>query len=463
MTLTTKTATNATQPLNFEAIADQLPPQNIQAEEAILGGLLLDPNAIGRVAGKLEPAHFYVSAHAKLYAIALELQSQGQPVDLISTATALSDRGELEAIGGQARLVQLLDRTVSSVNIDQYAALVIDKFNRRQLIQAGREITALGFDTTAATADCTEQAEQKIFALSSARPSQTGAYNNDVVTDVFEQIEQRMNSDQLSGLPTGFYDFDNITGGLQAGSLVLVAGRPSMGKTSWAMQVAYETAIGKHGEVKPVCVFSLEMSKEEVVQRQISLQGEISGSSLKSGKLTEAEMQKFYDAMVVVGGASLYTDDRPNPSVTEMSSTARQVAAEKGQLGAIVIDYVQLMGGDGSNRVQELAQISRQLKGLAREMNCPVILLSQLSRRVEERNNKRPMMSDLRDSGALEQDADLILMLYRDEYYNPDTPDRGIAEVIIAKHRNGPTGTVKLLFDGQYTKFKNLAYGQPGY
>jgi replicative DNA helicase len=443
------------QELNFQALTDRLPPQNIDAEEAILGGILLDPEAIGRIADLLHPEAFYLTAHQEIYRSALLLQSQGKPTDLMSVATWLYDRNLLEKVGGQAKLAQLVDRTVSAVNIDQYAALVMDKYLRRKLIRVGNEIAQLGHETAVDLENVLDQAEQKVFNITQDRPQQGMMATADILTHTFSDIESRSLGMVLPGLSCGFYDLDAMTQGFQRSDLIIIAGRPSMGKTAFSLCLSRNIAAFHK---LPVAVFSLEMSKEQLVQRMLAGEAQIESGRLRAGRISHQEWEPLGHAISNLSQLSMFIDDTPNISVTEIRSKARRLQAEQGgALGLILLDYLQLMEGGGDNRVQELSKVTRSLKGLARELNVPIIALSQLSRGVESRTNKRPMMSDLRESGAIEQDADLIIMLYRDEYYNPDTPDRGIAEVIITKHRNGPTGTVKLLFEPQFTRFRNLA------
>ncbi|MFE1744307.1 replicative DNA helicase [Coleofasciculus sp. H7-2] len=444
----------------MSSLANRLPPQNIEAEESILGGILLDPEAIGRVADLLQPNAFSINAHKAIYRAALALSSQGKPTDLMSVTTWLYDRGELDKVGGQSKFAQLVDRTVSAVNIDQYAALVMDKYLRRKLIQAGGEISQLGYETATELETIFDQAEQKVFSLTQDRPQQGLVPISDTLINTFQDIEIRHQDLALPGLPCGFYDLDAMTGGFQRSDLIIVAGRPSMGKTAICLNIARNIA---EFQKLPVAVFSLEMSKEQLVQRMLASEAGIESNRLRAGRISQNEWEPLSHALGTLSEIPIYIDDTPNMTVMQMRSQARRLQAEQhGQLGLILLDYLQLMEGGGDNRVQELSKMTRSLKGLARELNVPIIALSQLSRGVEARNNKRPMMSDLRESGSIEQDADLIIMLYRDEYYNNDTPDRGIAEIIIAKHRNGPTGTVRLLFDPQFTRFRNLASSNRG-
>jgi replicative DNA helicase len=427
----------------------------VEAEEAILGGILLDPEAIGRVMEILSPEAFYIATHRDIYRAALDLHSRGQPTDLITVTLWLRDHNKLDRVGGQVRLAQLVDRTVSAANIDQYATLVMDKYTRRTLIQSGGEIAQLGYDTTIPLENVLDQAEQKLFGITQVRPQGGLTPTADILIDTFSEIEQRSLGVVLPGVPCGFYDLDAMTQGFQRSDLIIAAGRPSMGKTSFVLNMARNIAALQK---LPVAIYSLEMSKLQLVYRLLSSEVEMESSRLRTGRIAQNEWEKLGHAISMLSQMPIFIDDTPNISVTEMRSKCRRLQAEQGgALGLILIDYLQLMEGGSDNRVQELSKITRSLKGLARELNAPIIALSQLSRGVESRTNKRPMMSDLRESGSIEQDADLIMMLYREEYYEPDTPDRGIAEVIVTKHRNGPTGTVKLLFEPQFTRFRNLA------
>ncbi|MFB2835378.1 replicative DNA helicase [Floridanema evergladense] len=447
--------------INFPSVGDRLPPQNIEAEESILGGILIDPEAINRVADLLTPEAFSLEAHKTIYRATSSLHSQGKPTDLLTVMAWLADRKLLDKIGGQSKLVQLVDRTVSAVNIDQYAKLIEDKHIRRKLIHVGHEITQLGYDTAKELPIILDEAEEKVFGITQERPQQGLVSIGETAGYIYQEVEKRnQDSAILPGLSCDFYDLDAMTGGFQRSDLIIVAGRPSMGKTSFSVSIAQNIA-GKHR--LPIAIFSLEMSKEQLVQRMLSSESEIESNRLRSGRISQNEWDSLSSALGVLTELPIYIDDSAIITVTEMKSQARRLQTEiGGELGLILIDYLQLMEGGGDNRVQELSKITRSLKGLARELNVPVIALSQLSRGVEARTNKRPMMADLRESGSIEQDADLVIMLYRDEYYNPDSPDRGVAEIIITKHRNGPTGTVKLLFDPQFTRFRNMASSHRG-
>jgi replicative DNA helicase len=609
--------------------SDRLPPQNIEAEEAILGGILLDPEAMGRVSDRLKTEAFYINAHKEIYQAALSLHQQGKPTDLLSVTSWLADHDLLTKVGGRNKLATLVDRTVSAVNIDALAALVTEKYLRRRLIKAGSEVVQLGYETETELPVVLDHAEQKVFNVTQDKPQSGLLHISDALVNNFQDIADRNQGIALPGISSGFYDLDAmINGGFQRSDLIIVAGRPAMGKTSFSMNIAHYIASSLR---LPTAIFSLEMSREQLAQRLLASEAQIESSYLRSGRISQNQWEQLTRAIDTLTDMPIFIDDTPNITITEMRSQARRLQAEQNtELGLILIDYLQLMEGAGDNRVQELSRITRSLKGLARELSVPVIALSQLSRGVESRTNKRPMLSDLRESGCLtgdtlveladnglrvpikelvgksgfavwalnektmqlekaivsnafctgvkpvftlktrlgrkiratanhkfftiqgwkrldeleigqslalpgylfssyvqsihetntakggglktlvkseitsfverkdvywdeiisieydaeeavfdltvpglhnfvanniivhnsiEQDADLVIMLYRDDYYNPDTPDRGIAEVIIAKHRNGPTGTVKLLFDPQFTKFKNLLRG----
>ncbi|AUC60435.1 replicative DNA helicase DnaB [Cyanobacterium sp. HL-69] len=434
-----------------------LPPQNIEAEEIILGGILFDPNAMGKVVDILQPEAFYVKAHRHIYEASRHLYFQGQPVDLMTVATWLSDQGLLEKVGGNTKIISLLDRTVSAANIARYVPLITEKYIRRLLISTAKEIGELGFDTTKDLDNVLDESEQKIFSLTQARVQEGLVPISSTLINTFTEIQAFQEKTALPGISSEFYDLDGMTGGFQRSDLVIIAARPSMGKTSFALNIA--SNIAKHSNLA-VAIFSLEMSREQLAMRLLSSEARVESNRLKSGRITEQEMEPLMSAMGTLSELPLYIDDTANLTVMQMRSQVRRLQAEsKGKLGLVLLDYLQLMQGGGDNRVQELSKMTRALKGLAREINAPVIALSQLSRAVEQRTNKRPMLSDLRESGSIEQDADLVLMLYRDEYYHPDSVDQGVAEIIVAKHRNGPTGLIKLLFRPELTQFLNMKRG----
>ena len=389
--------------LNLPGASDRLPPQNVEAEEAILGGILLDPEAIGRICDQLSAEAFSLEVHRIIYRAATTLHSQGKPTDLMTVTTWLADHNCLEKVGGTNKLVQLVDRTVSAVNIDQYAALVMDKYLRRKLINAGYKITDLGFKTALELAIILDQAEQEVFSITQERPAQGLVPISDTLINTFQDIENRQEGQVLPGLLCDFYDLDAMTGGFQRSDLIIVAGRPSMGKTAICLSIAHNIA---NRYKLPIAIFSLEMSKEQLVQRLLASEAGIESNFLRSGRISQNQWESLSRAIGNLSELPIFIDDSANISVTEMRSQARRLQAENGgELGLILIDYLQLMEGGGDNRVQELSKITRSLKGLARELNVPVIALSQLSRSVEARTNKRPMMSDLRESGCLTGDS----------------------------------------------------------
>ncbi|NQE33230.1 replicative DNA helicase [Microcoleus asticus] len=385
-----------------------LMPTNIEAEEAILGGILIDPEAISRIAELLRPEFFAIAAHQVIYRSALGLFLQGQPTDLMTVTTSLTDRNQLEQVGGLTKLAQLVDRTVSAVNIDQYAVLIEDKYQRRKLIEAGNNIVQLGYETATPLETVLDRAEQEIFSITQERPQQDLVSIGETLNQTFQDLENRNEGLTLPGIPCGFYDLDAMTGGFQRSDLIIVAARPAMGKTAFCTNIAHHIAAGQ--QKLPVAVFSLEMSKEQLVQRILSSEAKIESNRLRSGRISQNEWEPISTAIGNLSELPLFIDDTPSITVTEIRSKARRLQAEQGgALGLILLDYLQLMEGSSDNRVQELSRITRSLKGLARELNVPIIALSQLSRGVEARTNKRPMMSDLRESGCLTGDSLVML------------------------------------------------------
>jgi len=435
-------------------ILERIPPQSVDLEEAILGGILLDREALGRVIDILPPDAFYHSVHQEIYRAAIAIQREERTPDMMSVIQWLSDAGKLKAIGGQGTIARLVDTTVSAVNIDQYALMVVEKHRRRKLIAAGTEIAELGYSPEPFS-EVIDKAERRMYGI-----SQEGQQEMTMLADIapiaFDETERRSIGQLPLGISTGFPDLDALTlGGFHPSDLILVAGRPAMGKTAWALQAARNIAT----QGLPVAVFSLEMSKKQLFYRLWSAESRIEAGRLRTGRIHPDEWDIALGTNHRLLQFPIGMDDTPTPTIDYIRSKCRKMAAQNGgKLGAVVIDYLQLMGsGNESNRVQEIARITRSLKGLARELDVPVIALSQLSRNVEGRSNKRPMMSDLRESGSIEQDSDLILMLYRDEYYDPETPEKGVAELIISKQRNGiAPATVKLLFEPQFTTFRNM-------
>lgn len=444
------------QELNFQAPID--PPKNLEVEEVVLGGILLDPTAIARIAESLNPEAFYLTAHQEIYRAALAIYHTGKPIDIMSVATWLLDRGLLDKVGGQTKLVSLLETVPHAVNIDYHAELISIAHFRRQMINVGQQISQLGHQTAKDIPTLLREVEQKVADLEGKRESVSVKPITQVLEETFSKIEERSIQNEPPGFLTGFIDLDAKTQGFQREDFIVVAGRPSMGKTAWSLECA--KGVAKRHKV-PVMFCTLEMSARQLTERLLSSMSKVELYKIRSGKLPKEDWEPLGHAYSELAQFPLFIDDAPYITVSELRSRAKRIIAEQGDLGVIFIDYIQLMntgGGDMENRVQALSKLTRQLKQLARELNVCVVGLSQLSRSVESRSDKRPMMSDLRESGSIEQDSDLIMMLYREEYYNPDTVDRGIAEVIISKHRNGPTGTIKLIFDQKYTRFLNAVH-----
>jgi replicative DNA helicase len=446
----------------FATTANKLPPQSIESEEAILGGILLDPLAIERVRDILKPHHFYLSAHGRIYSAAQKLNALELPTDLLMVTNYLADNGLLEIIGGRNKLASLVDRTVSAVNIDALAALVVEKWKRRELGRLGTIAIELQHKSNEETPleQAIEQLQDFIYELQRSSNTAGASHISDVVVNLFQEIEDRSIGKLLPGIPTGFYDLDTLTTGFNRNDLVIVAGRPAMGKSAFAAQIAFYLASTYRN---PVVVFSLEMSKLQIAMRALSSEAGIESAFLKTGRISNTQWESISQGIGTISELPIYLDDRPDPSLTYIEAECRKIMAqERRDLGLIVIDYLQLMDGNGgANRNHEIEKLTRGLKRLAMKLQTPVLCLSQLSRAVETRSNKRPMLSDLRDSGGIEQDADKVIMLYRDEYYDQNTVERGVAEIILAKNRDGATGTIKLLFDAHFTKFKNMVRAQP--
>lgn len=427
-----------------------LPPQAIDAEQSVLGGLLLDNQAYDRIDGKLNADDFYTAAHQTIYRAIVCLLSRGEPADVITVSDALEKSGDAVNVGGLAYLGDLAANTPTAANIGAYAKMVAEAKGRRNLIQAGRRIIELGIDKATDTIALADKAAGIVENLFSHRGNKDPVAISNLMANVLDNIQKRVDSGgSISGLSTGFVDLDNATTGLHPGNLVVLAGRPAMGKTTLGVNVAENVAINSGTAL----VFSLEMPGEDLAERSIARAGGINTQALRDGRLTAEDYERLSAALAKLNGTRLIIDDDPSTAtVPQIRRKALRIKREQG-LSLIVIDYLQLMRGEGGNRNEEIGGITRGLKLLARELNIPIILLSQLNRGVEDRTDKRPMMSDLRESGAIEQDADVILMAYRDEYYNADSAFKGFAEIIIRKQRMGPTGTVPLIFQGEYSRF----------
>lgn len=444
----------------------KVPPHSIEAEQSVLGGLLLDNAAWDRIADFINEHDFYRYDHRLIFHNIGKLISQAKPADVITVYEQLQAAGKAEEVGGLAYLNALAQNTPSAANIRRYAEIVRDRGVLRQLVTIADEISAGAFNPQGRDVrQLLDEAESKVFAIAEegSRGQKGFLEIQPLLTQVVERIDElyhRDNQSDITGVPTGFVDLDRMTSGMQGGDLIIVAGRPSMGKTSFSMNIGEHVAIE---EGLPVAVFSMEMGAVQLAMRMLGSVGLLDQHRMRTGKLIAEDWPRVTHAVQLMQDAQVYIDESPALSPMEVRARARRLARQCGQLGLIIIDYLQLMSGNGSgeNRATEVSEISRSLKGLAKELNCPLIALSQLNRSLEQRPNKRPVMSDLRESGAIEQDADVILFIYRDEVYNPDSPDKGTAEIIIGKQRNGPIGSVRLTFQGSSTRFLNFSGAQP--
>jgi replicative DNA helicase len=434
-----------------------VPPQSLDAEESVLGAMMLSPGAIAAVSETLDARDFYRESHRTIYLASLALWAKGEPVDAITLVDQLEERGQLEDVGGRARIHELATLVPATANAAHYARIIRESATLRGLIRAGGEIARLGWDGVGEPAELVDRAEQVIFELSQQRATGDFAHIEALLKESFERITALYEAGtDITGVPSGFRDFDRLTSGFQPGNLVVIAARPSMGKSAFGLCVAGNLAV-RHNI--PVAVFTLEMSKAEVTQRLMCSEAKVESQRLRSGRLAPEDWPRLTAACDKLAKAPIYVDDTGSVTMMEIRSKARRLKSREPELGLVVVDYMQLMtsGASVENRVQEVSQISRSLKLLARDLEIPVVAMSQLSRAVEQRHDKRPILSDLRESGSIEQDADLVAFLYRDDYYNEESELQGIAEVILAKHRNGPTDTVKLSFLKRYAKFADLA------
>lgn len=447
----------------------KVPPHSVEAEQSMLGGLMLENSTWDQVADIVSEDDFYRNDHRLIFRAIHALSDSRTPFDVVTLSEWLENNGQIENAGGLSYLGMLANNTPSAANIKAYANIVRERSVLRSLIRVGTEISDSGFNTDGRnSSELLDDAERKVFEIAEKDASNKGGFEaiKDVLVDVVDRIDTLFNQDgSITGLPTGYGDLDNMTSGLQDGDLIIVAGRPSMGKTSFSMNIAEHAAMTCE---KPVAVFSMEMPAESLAMRMISSLGRIDQNKVRSGKLDDDDWPRLTSAIGLLQEKPLFIDDTGSLSPNELRARCRRLTREHGQLGLVVIDYLQLMQvpGFSENRTAEISEISRSLKGLAKELNVPVIALSQLNRSLEQRPDKRPVMSDLRESGAIEQDADVIIFIYRDEVYNEESPDKGTAEILIRKQRNGPIGTVRLTFLGKYTRFENHisnGYGDEGY
>jgi replicative DNA helicase len=438
----------------------RVPPHSIEAEQSVIGGLLRDNAAFDRIADMMQPEDFYRYDHRIIFEQIVRMINGSKPADVITVFENLTQLGKAEDVGGLAYLNAMAQNTPSAANIRRYAEIVRDRSVLRQLITVADDISGQAFSPQGKeTKEILDEAESRIFAIAEqgARGAAGWLAVQPLLTQVVERIDElysRENQSEITGVPTGFIDLDRMTSGLQPGDLVIVAGRPSMGKTAFSVNIGENVAIEAG---LPVAIFSMEMGGAQLAMRMLGSVGQLDQHRLRTGRLNDEDWPRLTHAIQKMNDAQVFIDETPALNPIEMRARARRLARQCGKLGLIIVDYLQLMQGSkaGDNRASEISEISRSLKGLAKELGCPVIALSQLNRSLEQRPNKRPVMSDLRESGAIEQDADVIIFLYRDEVYNADSPDKGTAEIIIGKQRNGPIGAVRLTWIGQYTKFGN--------
>ncbi len=442
----------------------RVPPHSIEAEQAVLGGLLLDNMAFDRVADLLREEDFYRHDHRLIWRQIARLIERSQPADVVTVYEALQSLGKADEAGGLAYLNSLAQETPSAANIRRYGEIVRDRAILRKLISTSDEISTSALNPQGKdTRQLLDEAESKVFQISEDGARGQAGFQPlpDLLGKVVERIDElynQNNPNDVTGVPTGYVDLDRMTSGLQPGDLVIVAGRPSMGKTSLALNIAEHVAVDQG---LPVAVFSMEMGATQLAMRLVCSVGRLDQQRLRTGRLVDDDWPRLTSAIQKMQDSQLFIDETPALNALELRARSRRLSRQCGKLGLIVVDYLQLMSAtsSGENRATEISEISRALKALAKELDCPVIALSQLNRSLEQRPNKRPVMSDLRESGAIEQDADVIVFIYRDEVYNPDSTDKGVAEIIIGKQRNGPIGTVRLTFVGQYTKFENFTAG----
>lgn len=437
--------------------AAKLPPQNLDAEVSILGAILIDENVLTRISDKINADDFYDHRHELIYAAVIRLYERHSPVDLLTLSDELKRKSELEDAGGADYLTNLTNQVPTAAHAESYAEIITQNAMRRRLITASGAIAELAFDEAKNSGELLEHAEQQLFAVSDQTLRQDLTSLEEILEASFDRMEElHRDKSKIRGVSTGYRDMDNLLAGFQRSDLIILAARPAMGKSTFALNLAHNVAVGSK---QSVLVFSLEMSKEQLVDRMLADEAGVDAWNIRTGNLSDEDFEKLSHAMGVMAEAPIFIDDTPGVSVLEMRTKARRAAHER-QLGLIVVDYLQLMSGSGKgygdNRVQEISEISRGLKLIARELNVPVIALSQLSRSVESRNPPHPQLSDLRESGSIEQDADIVMFLYREDYYNPDTERQHVTDVMVKKHRNGPTGNVELYFHPERLRFMSL-------
>jgi replicative DNA helicase len=435
-----------------------VPPQNIDAEASMLGAILIDSDAIVRVADVVSVDDFYDERHQRIYEAIRKLYEKHRPIDILTLSNQLKDDGFLDIVGGAAYLTELTNFVPTAAHVEHYAEIVSQKAIRRRLIRASQDIVGLGYDESKPVQDIIEEAESQLFQVSQQQVKQDITHIEDILAESFERLDElHKDKGKIRGVATGLKDLDNILAGLQRSDLIVLASRPSMGKTALALNIAHN--IASKSEL-PVLIFSIEMSKEQLVDRLLSMESGVDAWNIRTGNLSDEDFEKLANAMGTLSEAPIYIDDSPGITVSDLRTKARREQHQR-QLGVIIVDYLQLMSGGSRfgndfNRVQEITEISRGLKAVARELNVPVLALSQLSRSVENRSPQIPQLADLRESGSIEQDADVVAFIYREDYYNPDTDRKNITDILIKKHRNGPTGNVELYFDKERQRFKSI-------
>jgi replicative DNA helicase len=434
------------------------PPQNIDAETSLLGALLIDTDAIVKIADTVTERDFFEARNQKIFAAVSELYERREAIDVLTLADRLKNNGYLDAVGGAPYLTELTNFVPTAAHIEQYAEIVAQKALRRRLISTSQEMVNLGYDESKQLQELIEEAETKLFEVSQQRVKQSIVSLETILAESFDRLDDlHKDKQKIRGVSTGYKDLDNILAGFQRSDLIVLAARPSMGKTALALNFAHNVAVQSK---LPVLMFSLEMSKEQLVDRLLSMESGVDAWALRNGNLTDSDFEKIGHAMGTLSEAPMYIDDTPSITVSDMRTKARREAHQH-ELGLIVVDYLQLMSGGGryateGNRVQEISEISRGLKGIARELNVPILALSQLSRSVENRSPQIPQLADLRESGSIEQDADVVAFIYREEYYNPETDRKKLTDIFIKKHRNGPTGGIELYFDNEKQRFRSV-------
>lgn len=436
---------------------EKLPPQNTEAEQSVIGSMLLDKDAIINVASFLRPEYFYESRHSTIYAAIIELFDAGMPVDIVTISNLLSKKKSLKTVGGRAYITELLSFVPTSAHAEEYGKIVKDAHVRRELISASAKITELSFDEQKEIGDVVDSAEGLLFGIAQEGINTAFVHIKDLLKDAYERAERADKDEAFLGISSGFKDLDNLLGGFQNSDLIILASRPSVGKTSLALDFLRTAALV---EKKKVALFSLEMSNTQIIDRLLGMEAGVPFWDIRTGKMNDEKFVKLADCMGQLADSDIYIDDKPGQSVLEIRTKARRLTLEQG-VDMIIVDYLQLMHGTHrDNRVLEVQEISQGLKNLARELRVPVLALSQLSRAIEQRNTRRPQLSDLRESGSIEQDADVVMFIDREETHNPDTEKKGMGELILAKHRNGPTGMVNLAFVKEIASFRNLHKGQ---